>query len=133
MVGWHHRLNGYEFEQAPGDGEGQGSLECCSPWGHKESDMTEQQNNNNTGSQRTDPEAEALIFQPPDAKSQFMRKDPDAGKDGRQEEKGTTEHEMVRWHHRLNGYEFEQAPGDGERQGSLVCCSSRGHEESDVT
>ena len=41
MVGWHHRLNGYEFEQAPGVGEGQGSLACCSPWGHKESDMTE--------------------------------------------------------------------------------------------
>ena len=40
MVGWHHRLNGLEFEQAPGDGEGQGSLACCSPWGHKESDMT---------------------------------------------------------------------------------------------
>ena len=48
MVGWHHRLNGHEFEQALGDGEGQGSLECCSPWGHKESDMTEQLNNNNT-------------------------------------------------------------------------------------
>ena len=41
MVGWHHRLNGQEFEQAPGDGEGQGSLVCCSPRGHKESDMTE--------------------------------------------------------------------------------------------
>ena len=47
MVGWHHRLSGHEFEQAPGDGEGQGSLVCCSPWGHKESDMTEQLNNNN--------------------------------------------------------------------------------------
>ena len=43
MVGWHHRLNGHESEQAPGDGEGQGSLVCCSPRGHKESDMTEQQ------------------------------------------------------------------------------------------
>ena len=43
MVGWHHRLDGYEFEQAWGDGEGQGSLACCSPWGHKESDGTEQQ------------------------------------------------------------------------------------------
>ena len=42
MVGWHHRFNGQEFEQTPGDNEGQGSLECCSPWGHKESDMTEQ-------------------------------------------------------------------------------------------
>ena len=45
-VGWHHRLNGHEFEQALGDGEGQGSLVCCSSWGHKELDMTEQLNNN---------------------------------------------------------------------------------------
>ena len=45
MVGWHHRLNGHEFEQAPGDGEGQGSLECCSPWGRKELDTAEQLNN----------------------------------------------------------------------------------------
>ena len=48
MVGWHHRLNGHEFEQAPGDGEGQRSLACCSPWGHKESDTTERLNNNNS-------------------------------------------------------------------------------------
>ena len=46
MVGWHHQLNGHEFEQAPGDGEGQESLACCSLWSHKESDMTEQLNNN---------------------------------------------------------------------------------------
>ena len=46
VVGWHHRLNGHEFEQIPGDGEGRGSLACCSPWGLKESDMTEQLNNN---------------------------------------------------------------------------------------
>ena len=45
MVGWHHRLNRHEFEQAPGDGEGQGSLVCCSSWGHKESDTTEGLNN----------------------------------------------------------------------------------------
>ena len=45
MVGWHHRLDGHEFELAPGDGEGQGSLACCSPWGQKESDMTEQLKN----------------------------------------------------------------------------------------
>ena len=44
MVGWHHQLNGHEFEQTPGDGKGQGSLACCSPWGHKEPDMTEQLN-----------------------------------------------------------------------------------------
>ena len=47
MVGWHHRLNGHEFEQTPGDGEGQGGLLCCSPWGHKESDTSEQLNNKN--------------------------------------------------------------------------------------
>ena len=47
MVGWHHRLKGYEFEQAPEDGEGHGSLVCCSPWDHKELDMTERLNNNN--------------------------------------------------------------------------------------
>ena len=46
MVGWDHRLNGHEFEQTPGDSEGQGSLACCSPWGHKKSDVTEQLNNN---------------------------------------------------------------------------------------
>ena len=47
MVGWHHRFNGHEFEQAPGYSEGEGSLACCSPWGHKESDTTEDMNNNN--------------------------------------------------------------------------------------
>ena len=46
MVGWHHRLDGQEFEQAPGVGDGQGSLTCCSPWDHKESEMTERLNNN---------------------------------------------------------------------------------------
>ena len=48
MVGWHHGLKEHEFEQAPGDGDGQGSLACCSPWGCEESDMTEQLNNNKT-------------------------------------------------------------------------------------
>ena len=48
MVGWHHGFNGHEFEQAPGDGKGQGSLVCCNPWGCKESDMTERLNNNNS-------------------------------------------------------------------------------------
>ena len=52
MVGWHHQLNGHEFEQALGDGEGQGSLACCSPWGHKESDATERLNNNTPGPSR---------------------------------------------------------------------------------
>ena len=49
MVGWHHPLNGHELELTQGDGEGQGSLACCSPWGHKESDTTERLNNSNTG------------------------------------------------------------------------------------
>ena len=58
---------------------------------------------------------------------------PDAGKDGRQGEKGTTDNEMVGWHHRLNGHESEQAPGDGEGQGSLACCSPWGRKESDTS
>ena len=56
--------------------------------------------------------------------------DTDAGKNWRQEEKGATEDEMVRWHHRLNGHQFEQTPGDGEGQGSLVCCNPWGRRES---
>ena len=59
-------------------------------------------------------------------------KNPDAGKDRRQEEKGTTEDEMVGWHHQLDGLEFEQARGVGDGQGSLVCCSPWGHKESDT-
>ena len=59
-------------------------------------------------------------------KNQLIRKDPDAGKDCRQEEKGMTEDEMVGLHHQLNGHEFEQGSGDGEGQGSLACCSPCG-------
>ena len=62
-----------------------------------------------------------------------LEKDPDAGKDCRQEEKGATEDEMVGWYHRLNGHEFEQTLGDGEGQGSLECCSWWGGRESDTT
>ena len=58
-------------------------------------------------------------------KSRLIGKDPDAGKDRRQEGKGTTEDEMVGWHHRFNGHESEKAAGDGKRQGSLVCCNPR--------
>ena len=71
---------------------------------------------------RTDDEAEALILWPPNVKSQIIGKDPNAGKDRRQEEKGTTEDEMVGWHHWLNGHESEQTLGDGEGQGRLACC-----------
>ena len=81
---------------------------------------------------RTDAEVEAPTLWPPDANSQFIRKDPDAGKDWRQE-KGETEDEMVGWHHWLNGQEFEQTLGDGERQGSLACCNPRSHKELDTT
>ena len=72
---------------------------------------------------KSDAEAETPVLWPPDVKSRLTGKDPDAGKDWRQEEKGTTEDEMVGWHYWLNGHEFEQAPGNGEGQGSLACCS----------
>ena len=72
---------------------------------------------------RTDVEAETPILWPPDVKNWLIWKDPDAGKDWRQEEKGPTEDEMAGLHHQLEGHEFEQALGDGEGQGSLVCCS----------
>ena len=75
---------------------------------------------------RTDAEAESLILWPPDAKNWLIGKDPDVGKDWRQEEKGTTGDEMVGWHHWLDGHEFEPAPGVGDGQGSLVCCSPWG-------
>ena len=75
---------------------------------------------------RTDAEGEAPILWSPDAKSLLIGKNPDAGKDWRQEEKGTIEDEMVGWHHWLNGYESKQAPGDCEGQGSLVCCGPWG-------
>ena len=71
---------------------------------------------------RTDTEAEAPILWPPDAKSWLIAKGPGAGKDWRQEEKGTTEDEVVGWHHRLDGHEFEQTLGDSEGQRSLPCC-----------
>ena len=67
------------------------------------------------------------------AKNWLGGKDPEAGKDQRQEEKGTTEDEIVGWHHQLNGHEFEQALGDGEGQGSLASCSWWGPKESDMT
>ena len=78
---------------------------------------------------RTDAEAEAPLLWPPDVKSWLTGKDPDAGEDWRQEEKGTTEEEMVIWHHQLKGHEFVQALRDGEGQGSLACCSPWGHKE----
>ena len=76
---------------------------------------------------RTDAEAEVPILWPPDVKNWLIGKDPDAGKDRGQEEKGITEDEMVAWHHWLNGHESEQTPGDSEGQGSLACCSPWGY------
>ena len=80
---------------------------------------------------RTDVEAETPMLWPPDAKCWLIWKDPDAGKDWGQEEKGTTEDEMVVWHHRLNGHGW--TPGVGDGQGVLVCCSPWDCKESDTT
>ena len=70
---------------------------------------------------------------PSNAKSRLIGKDPDAGQDWGQEEKGVIEDEVVVWHHRLNGHKFEQTPGDGEGQGSLACCSLWGRKELDTS
>ena len=78
-------------------------------------------------------DAEALILWPSDVKNLLIGKDPDAGKDWRWDEKGMTEDEMVGWHHGLDRHEFEQAPGIGDGQGSLACCSPWGLKESDTT
>ena len=116
MVGWHHWLNGYEFEKPQGVGEGQGSLACCSPRDCKESDMTERLNwseilhallTRTFGGQESDIHMDTL-------------------------EKGVTEDEMAGWHHWLNGHEFEKTLGDSEGQGSLECCSSWGCKELDT-
>ena len=83
---------------------------------------------------RTDAEAVAPILWHPDAKSWRIGNNSDAGKDrGQQEEKGTTEDEMVGWYHQLNGHEFQQTPGDRKGQGSLACCRPWGCKESDMT
>ena len=81
---------------------------------------------------KTDAEAEAPILWPPDKKNWLIRKDPDAGKDWRQEEKRMTENEMAGYHHWLDGHEFEQAWGAGDGQGSLVCCRPWGSKEWDA-
>ena len=104
-----------------------------SPW-----DSKEIQSVNPKGNQswiiigRTDAEAETPILWPPNVKNWLIWKDPNAGKDWRQE-KGTTKEQMVGWHHQLNEHEFEWAPGVGDGQGGLACCSSWGHKESDTT
>ena len=82
---------------------------------------------------RTDVEAETPVLWPPDVKSWLIWKDPDAGKDWRREEKGTTEDEMIGWYHRLNGHGCGWTPGAGDGQGGLACCGSWGRKESDMT
>ena len=82
---------------------------------------------------KTDAEAETPILWPLDVKNWLIGKDPDAGKDWRREEKGMTEDEMAVWHHRLDGPEFEEAPGVGDGQGSLACCSLWGCKDSETT
>ena len=82
---------------------------------------------------RTDADAEAPILWPPDAKDWFIGKDPDARQNWREEEQRMTEDEMARWHHWLNGHEFEQTLGGGDGQGSLACFSPWGRKESDTT
>ena len=82
---------------------------------------------------RNDAKAETPVFWPPHAKSWLIGKDPDAGRDWGEEEKGTTEDEMAGWHHQLDGCESEWTPGDGDGQGGLACCGSWGHKESDTT
>ena len=82
---------------------------------------------------RTDVEAETPILWPPDAESWLIWKDPDAGKDWRQEEKGMTEDEIVGWHHWLSGHRFGWTPGVDDGQGGLALCSSWGRKEYDMT
>ena len=92
MVGWHHQLNGREFEQTLGD-SGQRSLVCCSPWGHEESDTTYWLNNNNKR-KGTDAKAETPILWPPDMKNWLTGKDSDAGKDECRRKRGQ---QRMRW------------------------------------
>ena len=82
---------------------------------------------------RNDAKAETPVFWPPHTKSWLIGKDPDAGKDWGQEEKGSTEDEMSGWHHQLDGHEFEWTPGVGNGQGGLACCNSWSRKESDTT
>ena len=137
MVGWHHWLSGHEFEQVPGVGDGQGGLTCCSPWGHKESGMTEQLNWTEVGEGfRKWKFTEISHYR----KTKWMSpllwdclgKALILGKIEGRRRRGQRD-EMFRWHHWLSGHEFEQVRVDGEEQGSLVCCSPWVHKEKDMT
>ena len=82
---------------------------------------------------KTDAEVETPILWPLDMKNGLIGKDLNAGQDWRKEDKGITKDEMVGWHHWLDGHKFDQAPGVGDGQGSLMCCSPWGHKELDTT
>ena len=82
---------------------------------------------------KSDAEVETPILWSPDVKNWLIGKDPDAGKYWRQDKKGTSQDEMVGWHHGLDEHEFEKASGVGDRQGGLACCSPWGHKELDTT
>ena len=112
------------------------------PWTARRSNQTilkEIQPDHSKGDQswvffgRKDAKTETPVLWPPHAKSWLIGKDPDAGSDWGQEEKGMTEDEMVGWHHWLNGCEFEWTPGVVDGQGDLACCNSWGRKESDTT
>ena len=103
------------------------------PWTARRSYHSPKGNQSWTFIGRTDAEAETSVLWPPNVKNWLIWKDPDPGKDWRQEEKGTTEDEMVGWHHRRDGHEFEQTLVIGDGQGSQLCCSPWDHKESDTT
>ena len=137
MVRWHHQLNGHEFEQIPRDSGGQRSLARCSPWGSQRVGhglaIEQQQKNPQTNMGLS----EKCMFLFLDSfylsiEESTHWKRPWCWERLRAGE-GATEEEMVGWHHRLQGHEFEQTLGDSEGQGSLVCCSPWGCKHSDTT
>ena len=103
------------------------------PWTARSNQSILQESSPEHSLEGLDAETEAPILWSLDAKNWLLIKDPEANKDWRQEEKGTTEDEMMGWHQQLDAHEFEQAPGVGDGQGGLECCSPGGHKESDTT
>ena len=133
MVRWHHWLDGHKFEQAPGVGDGQGSLACCSPWGCKESDMTERLNWTELIHWKDWCWSWSSKIVATWCEEPTHWKRPWCWERLRARGKGMKEDERAEWHHWLNGREFEQTLGDSEGQGSLACCNPRGCKESDMT